>query len=71
MSPPPPIHVFRSHSHPLHTTAFSANNQLLYAGDEDGWITITDLKVKRVVAHWKAHESGVLGVGEWLGGLVR
>ncbi|KAJ9095247.1 hypothetical protein QFC21_005613 [Naganishia friedmannii] len=70
MSPPPPIHVFRSHSYPLHATAFSANNQLLYAGDEEGWITITDLKVKRVVAHWRAHESGVLGVGEWLGGLV-
>jgi hypothetical protein len=29
------------------------------------------LKLKRVISSWKAHGEGVLGVGEWNGGLVR
>lgn len=69
--PPPPAHVFRSHSYPVHCSAFSTDNHLLFAGDEEGWVTITDLKAKRVVAHWKAHEAGVLGVADWQGGIVR
>ncbi|KAJ9097568.1 hypothetical protein QFC20_006143 [Naganishia adeliensis] len=68
--PPPPAHVFRSHSYPVHCSAFSTDNHLLHAGDEEGWVTITDLQAKRVVAHWKAHEAGVLGVADWQGGIV-
>lgn len=30
-----------------------------------------DLRVRRVVAFWKGHEGGVLGLGEWEGGLIR
>lgn len=29
-----------------------------------------DLRVRRVVAFWKGHEGGVLGIGEWEGGLI-
>jgi hypothetical protein len=55
----------------LHHLAFSHSNDLLYSGDENGNIAITDLKLKRVISSWKAHGEGVLGVGEWNGGLVR
>jgi WD40 repeat protein len=71
MPPPPPKNVFRYHSHPVHSSSFATDNNLLYAGDEEGWVSITDLKSMRVLAHWKAHEKGVLGVSEWMGGVVR
>ncbi|KAH8089136.1 WD40-repeat-containing domain protein [Filobasidium floriforme] len=69
-APPSPFHVLRHHQSPLHHLAFSHSNDLLYSGDEDGNIAITDLKLKRVISSWKAHGEGVLGVGEWDGGLV-
>ncbi|KGB79303.2 WD-repeat protein [Cryptococcus deuterogattii R265] len=74
MSPPAPVpfHTIRIHSSPLASLHFSTSppNSLLYAGDQDGWISVLDLKVRRVVAFWKGHEGGVLGLGEWQGGLV-
>jgi len=72
MPPPPtPFHVLRHHQSPIHHLAFSSSNELIYSGDEQGNIAVIDLKLRRVVASWKAHEAGVLGVGEWEGGLVR
>lgn len=71
MPAPPPSTVFRYHAYPVHAAAFSTDNTLLYAGDEEGWLSITDTKTKRVVAHWRAHEKGVLAVKDWQGGLVR
>ena len=70
-SAPSPFHVLRHHQSPLHHVAFSHSNELLYSGDEEGNIAITDLKLKRVISSWKAHSEGVLGVGEWDSGLVR
>ncbi|ADV25638.1 WD-repeat protein [Cryptococcus gattii E566] len=74
MSPPAPVpfHTLRTHSSPLASLHFSTSppNSLLYAGDQDGWISVLDLKVRRVVAFWKGHEGGVLGLGEWQAGLI-
>jgi WD40 repeat protein len=68
---PTPFHVLRHHQSPLTHLSFSHRNDLLYSVDEEGNIAITDLAQRRVVASWKGHEGGVLGVGEWDGGLVR
>lgn len=72
MPPPPtPFHILRAHSAPPSSLHFTAGNAHLIAGDQDGVVSITDLRARRVVASWKAHEGGVLGVGEWAGGVVR
>ncbi|WWC62940.1 uncharacterized protein I303_105538 [Kwoniella dejecticola CBS 10117] len=69
-SPPPPFHLLRSHHSPLSTVIFNPSNTLLYSGDQDGYITILDLKVRRVIAYWRAHEGGILGLQEWHGSLI-
>ncbi|WWC88338.1 uncharacterized protein L201_003248 [Kwoniella dendrophila CBS 6074] len=69
-SPPPPFHLLRSHHSPLSSLCFNQSNTLLYSGDQDGYITILDLRARRVIAYWKGHEGGVLGLEEWQGGLV-
>lgn len=68
---PDPFHVLRTHSAPLASVAFGANNTLLYSGDQDGFISITDLRTRRSVLFWQAHQGGILGVGEWDGRLIR
>lgn len=70
-SPPTPFHVLRTHHAAISCLAFSENNTLLYAGDQDGFVSVTDLKGRRVVRYWKAHEGGVLSVAEWDGRLIR
>ncbi|WWD18782.1 hypothetical protein CI109_103237 [Kwoniella shandongensis] len=71
MPPPPtPFHLLRAHHSPLSALHFNPSNTLLYSGDQDGYISILDLRVRRVVAYWQAHEGGVLGLEEWEGGLI-
>ncbi|OCF37004.1 hypothetical protein I316_00908 [Kwoniella heveanensis BCC8398] len=67
---PSPFHHLRTHHHPLSALHFNSSNTLLYSGDQDGWISILDLRVRRVICYWKAHEGGVLGLEEWEGGLI-
>jgi hypothetical protein len=55
----------------LSCLAYNPSNTLLYSADQEGWIAITDLAVRRGVAFWRAHEGGVLGVEEWEGRLIR
>ncbi|KAK8858888.1 hypothetical protein IAR55_003119 [Kwoniella newhampshirensis] len=69
-SPPTPFHLLRAHHAPLSALHFNPSNTLLYSGDQDGFISILDLRVRRVVAYWQAHQGGVLGVEEWEGGLI-
>ncbi|WVW85056.1 hypothetical protein I302_107092 [Kwoniella bestiolae CBS 10118] len=69
-SPPPPFHLLRTHHSPISSVHFNPSNTLLYSGDQDGYISVLDLKVRRVVAYWKAHEGGILGLEEWQGGLI-
>lgn len=71
MPPPPdPFHVLRTHSASLASIAFGGGNTLLYSGGQDGFVSITDLRTRRSILFWKAHEGGVLGVGEWDGRLI-
>ncbi|ORY31812.1 hypothetical protein BCR39DRAFT_525501 [Naematelia encephala] len=69
-SPPIPLHIIRSHTAALSTAIFNPDNSLLYSADQEGWISVLDLRVRRVVCHWKAHDGGVLGLAEWQGGLI-
>lgn len=72
MAPAPtPFHILRNHAAPLAALAFNPANSCLYAGDQDGVITITDLKSRRTITSWKAHEGGVLSLVEWEGKLIR
>lgn len=72
MTPPPaPFHLLRNHSSPISAVHINHTNTLLYAGDQDGYISITDLKARRTVCYWQAHQNGILGVEEWEGGLIR
>ena len=72
MTPPPtPFHLLRVHQAPLSALSFNDDNTLLYAADQSGWVSITDLRTRWVVAHWKAHSDGVLGLEEWEGRLIR
>ena len=68
---PTPFHLLRTHHAPLSSVSFNPGNTLLYAGDQDGYISITDLRSRRTVAYWKAHRGGVLTVQEWDGRLIR
>ena len=69
--PPDPFHILRIHSAPLSVISFNPSNTLLYAGDQDGYISIIDLRTRRALSYWKAHETGVLTVEEWNGRLIR
>ncbi|WVR06632.1 hypothetical protein IAU60_003664 [Kwoniella sp. DSM 27419] len=70
VSPPTPFHLLRVHHAPLSALSFNASNTLLYSGDQDGYVAILDLRVRRVICYWKAHDGGVLGLEEWEGGLL-
>ncbi|ORX37077.1 WD40-repeat-containing domain protein [Kockovaella imperatae] len=61
---PDPHHIIRTHHAPIAALRFDPTNAKLYAGDQDGFISIIDLKARRPLSHWKAHEGGVLGVNE-------
>lgn len=70
-SPPIPFHILRAHHAPISALHFTRGNTHLFAGDQDGVVSVTDLGARRVVASWEAHDKGVLSVGEWDGGVVR
>jgi WD40 repeat protein len=70
-SPPTPHHILRTHSSPLSSLSFSPTNTHLYASDQDGNLSITDLRSLRSTSHWKAHDGGALGIQEWAGGTIR
>lgn len=68
MAPTPTPHfILRHHSAQINALTFSPSNHLLYSGDADGIVAVTDTKSRRALAVWKAHEDGVLGVEEWPG----
>ena len=67
---PPPLHTLRTHSASIASVAFAADNAFIYAGDQDGYISVTDAKTRRAIAFWRAHTAGVLGVREWDGRLI-
>lgn len=68
---PAPFHILRNHSSPLSALSINPSNTLLYTGDQDGNVGITDLSSRRVVRLWKAHNESILSVEEWNGHLLR
>lgn len=68
---PAPFHLLRTHSAPLSALHINPSNSLLYTGDQDGYVGITDLSTRRVVRFWQAHQGGVLSLEEWDGHLIR
>lgn len=68
---PTPFHLLRSHHAPISAVHFNHDNTLLYAGDQDGFVSVSDLNFRRVILFWKAHEGGVLGLEEWEGRMIR
>ncbi|KLT41413.1 WD40 repeat-like protein [Cutaneotrichosporon oleaginosum] len=70
MPAPPPFFILRAHAAPLSALHFTPGNTHLLAGDQDGVVSVSDLRTRRVVASWEAHKGGVLGVGEWAGGII-
>ncbi|KAL7420469.1 Astra associated protein 1 Asa1 [Cryptotrichosporon argae] len=67
---PIPLHTLRTHRTPLSALHFGAGNALLYAGDQDGWVSVTDTRARRAVCFWRAHDGGILGLEEWDGQLI-
>jgi hypothetical protein len=68
---PAPFHILRNHLSPLSALSINPSNTLLYTGDQDGNVGITDLSSRRVVRLWKAHKESILSVEEWNGHLIR
>ena|ERR1700733_14558384 len=68
--PPSPSHLLRSHSAQLSALAISDDNERIYSGDVSGLVVITSTRSLRAIASWKAHTSGLLGVEEWINGII-
>jgi hypothetical protein len=68
--PPSPSHLLRSHSTQLSALAISDDNERLYSGDVSGLVVITSTRSLRAIASWKAHTNGLLGVEEWINGII-
>lgn len=62
---PVPAFIFRGHQASIHALRFFDGNRFLVSGDSDGWLIIWSTATKRAVASWKAHDSGVSGIGLW------
>ncbi|KIM84143.1 hypothetical protein PILCRDRAFT_818460 [Piloderma croceum F 1598] len=68
--PPSPSHILRSHSAQLSALSISDDNERLYSGDVSGLVVITSTRSLRAIASWKAHTNGLLGVEEWINGII-
>ncbi|EKG20996.1 hypothetical protein MPH_01695 [Macrophomina phaseolina MS6] len=65
--PAQPAYVFRGHSAQVHAVRFVRHNSRLLTGDADGWAVLWNLATKRPAAVWRAHQSALLGFGDWGG----
>lgn len=68
---PAPFHLLRNHSAPVSAVHINPPNALLYTGDQNGFVGITDLSSRRVIRFWQAHTGGILSLEEWDGHLIR
>ncbi|KIM39791.1 hypothetical protein M413DRAFT_28978 [Hebeloma cylindrosporum] len=65
MEPPTPLHLLRSHSHPISALALSDDNERIYSADTSGKISVTSTRSLRAITTWDAHTDSILGVEEW------
>ena len=63
--PPNPLHILRTHVAQINSVFFSEDNERLYGGDLQGWVTVTSTRTLRSLARWQAHSDSVLAVQEW------
>jgi WD40 repeat protein len=63
--PAQPVYILRGHGTQVHSVAFLRQNKRLLTGDADGWVVLWSVAAKRAVAVWRAHNSAILGLGEW------
>ncbi|KAI0749468.1 WD-40 repeat-containing protein [Daedaleopsis nitida] len=68
--PPTPKHLIRSHGAQVNVIYISNDNERIYSGDAEGTVVVTSTRSLRAVAHWKAHNDGLLGVQEWEGSII-
>lgn len=68
--PPTPKHLIRSHGASVNALYISDDNERIYSGDAQGTVAVTSTRTLRAVAHWKAHNDGLLGVQEWEGSII-
>ncbi|PKY37703.1 WD40 repeat-like protein [Rhizophagus irregularis] len=59
-TPPTPIYIFRGHEDQINHLEFYQNNTKLISGDAEGNIIIWDMKIKRPILKFKAHNKGIL-----------
>ncbi|KAH8831761.1 WD-40 repeat-containing protein [Flagelloscypha sp. PMI_526] len=65
-SPPPPIHVLRTHSSAITSLSLSKCGSCVYSGDGSGLVSVTSLSTLRPIATWQAHSDSILRACEWL-----
>jgi ASTRA-associated protein 1 len=65
-APPQPKAILRGHKAQVHAATFIRKNARLLTGDADGFVIAWDLTIMRPKAVWRAHQSAILGFGEWL-----
>ena len=63
--PPTPLHLLRSHLHPISALAWSDDNERIYSADTSGKIVVTSTRSLRTITAWNAHTDSILGVEEW------
>lgn len=59
-APPAPTYIFRLHNAQVNALKFINNGQWIASGDGDGVVALWDLKTRRSIASWKAHQDGIL-----------
>ncbi len=69
-SPSAPTHLLRYHLAAVNALHFSEDNERLCSGDASGTVIVTSTRSLRLLARWKAHEEGLLGVEEWEGQII-
>ncbi|CAG8483861.1 17059_t:CDS:2, partial [Acaulospora morrowiae] len=57
---PTPVYIFRGHEEQINSLQFAEDNSFLVSGDAGGIIMIWDMKTKRSVIRFKAHDDGIL-----------
>ncbi|CAG8707810.1 8963_t:CDS:2, partial [Acaulospora morrowiae] len=57
---PTPVYIFRGHEEQINSLQFAEDNSFLVSGDAGGIIMIWDMKTKRSVIRFKAHNDGIL-----------
>ncbi|KAI8882206.1 WD40 repeat-like protein [Backusella circina FSU 941] len=59
---PRPLYIFRGHTAVVNNVTFIRHDEYFVSCDMEGWIFIWNIKTRRPVLKWKAHESSCMFV---------